>query len=71
MHPRLATVHVYLEEVGRHLAEFVISRMTDPGLAPRHASIPTSLVKGESVRAWQPTRGDVPLEVAGSLGAMS
>jgi DNA-binding LacI/PurR family transcriptional regulator len=70
MHPRLATVHVYLEEVGRHLAEFVISRMADPGLAPRHASIPTSLVKGESVRAWQPRGGDVPRDLRGPVAIM-
>jgi DNA-binding LacI/PurR family transcriptional regulator len=51
MYPRLATVHVYLEQIGRQLAEMVLSRMNAPGLAPRYVNVPTSLVKGESVRA--------------------
>jgi DNA-binding LacI/PurR family transcriptional regulator len=48
MHPRLTTVHIFLEQIGRQLAEQVISRIADPELPPRHVLVPTRLVKGES-----------------------
>jgi DNA-binding LacI/PurR family transcriptional regulator len=48
MHPRLATVHIFLEQMGRQLADFVISRVGQPDLPTRTSTIPTRLVKGES-----------------------
>lgn len=48
MHPRLTTVHIFLEQIGRALAEQVVSRIADPDLAPRHVMVPTRLVRGES-----------------------
>ena len=48
MHPRLTTVHIFLEQIGRQLAEQVITRIADDNLPPRHVLVPTRLVKGES-----------------------
>lgn len=48
MHPRLTTVHVFLEQIGRQLAEQVLTRIANPELPPRRAMVPTRLVKGES-----------------------
>jgi DNA-binding LacI/PurR family transcriptional regulator len=48
MHPRLTTVHVFLEQIGRQLAELVISRIATPDLPARRVLVPTRLVKGES-----------------------
>ena len=48
MHPRLVTVHIFLEQIGRQLADFVISRVAQPHLSVRTATVPTRLVKGES-----------------------
>ncbi|MPY91157.1 MAG: LacI family DNA-binding transcriptional regulator [Luteitalea sp.] len=68
MHPRLTTVHVYLEQVGRQLAELVIARIGAPGLPPRHVLVPTSLVKAESCRAPAADRlGDKPARSPSAL----
>jgi DNA-binding LacI/PurR family transcriptional regulator len=49
MHPRLTTVRIALEEVGRALADCVVTRSAAPGLPPRQVLVPTSLVEGASV----------------------
>lgn len=48
MHPRLTSVHIFLEQIGRQLASMVISRIAAPTLPARFAMVPTRLVKGES-----------------------
>ncbi|MGH9158850.1 MAG: LacI family DNA-binding transcriptional regulator [Vicinamibacteraceae bacterium] len=58
MHPRLTTIHVYLEQLGKQLAELVIARLAQPELPPCRSVVPTSLVKGESCRAL--TREELP-----------
>jgi DNA-binding LacI/PurR family transcriptional regulator len=47
MHPRLASVHIPLEEVGAQLAACVISRVETPRDI-RRVLVPTTLVEGES-----------------------
>lgn len=59
LHPRLTTSHVFLEEMGRQLAEFVLCRIEQPSLAPQKSIIPTKLVKGESTARPLETRGDI------------
>ena len=54
MHPRLTTVRIALEEVGRELADCVLSRSAAPGLPPRQRLVPTSLVEGASVARRPP-----------------
>ncbi|MGH9327920.1 MAG: LacI family DNA-binding transcriptional regulator [Terriglobia bacterium] len=59
LHPRLATVHVFLEEVGKQLAEFVLRRIDQPRLAPQKSIIPTKLVKGQSIALGPVTQGNI------------
>lgn len=51
MHPRLTSVHIFLEQIGRQLADQVISRISAPDLAPRQEMVATRLVRGESCSA--------------------
>lgn len=59
LHPRLTTVHVFLEQVGKQLAEFVLRRIEQPRLAPQKSIIPTKLVKRESTAPTQAIQPDV------------
>lgn len=56
MHPQLATVHVFLEQVGKQLAELVLTRIAQPELQPRRSVVPTKLILGESCRAVPSTQ---------------
>ena len=47
MHPRLASIHIPLEEVGAHLAACVISRL-QASRDVRRVMVPTTLVEGAS-----------------------
>lgn len=57
LHPSLTTSHVFLEEIGRQLAEFLLRRIEQPSLAPQKSVIPTRLVKGESTAPAPARRG--------------
>ncbi|MGH9451469.1 MAG: LacI family DNA-binding transcriptional regulator [Terriglobia bacterium] len=59
LHPRLTTSHIFLEAIGRQLAEFLLRRIEQPGLAPQKSVIPTRLVKGESTAPPSPRQGEV------------
>jgi DNA-binding LacI/PurR family transcriptional regulator len=50
MDPPLTSVREFPEELGKHLAEFVLKRIQDPGREPQHLLIPTKLVVRESTR---------------------
>lgn len=62
MHPRLASIRIDLEEVGRQLADAVISRITTPPPGVRAVMVPTTLVTGASAAA--PRRGHPALRRA-------
>jgi DNA-binding LacI/PurR family transcriptional regulator len=68
MHPRLTTVHIFLEQIGRQLADMVVSRIATPDLPPRYAMVPTRLVKGESC---QPPPGAPARPAAGQPAVLS
>jgi DNA-binding LacI/PurR family transcriptional regulator len=51
MHPPLTSVQEYPEELGKHLAEFVLRRIQDPDREPQELTIPTRVVVRESTRA--------------------
>jgi DNA-binding LacI/PurR family transcriptional regulator len=51
MHPTLTTVREYPEELGQHLAEFVLRRMKEPGREAQQLVIPTRVVVGDSTAA--------------------
>ena len=50
LHPSLTTVRVFPEQVGQHLAELLLNRLTRPDLPPQQLTIPTQLVRRESCR---------------------
>lgn len=61
--PPLTTIREFPEELGRHLAEFVLARIQNPLVAPQVLTIPTQLVQRESVRTKAPARGPVVADV--------
>ncbi len=62
MHPTLTSVQEFPEELGKHLAEFVLRRIQEPEREPQQLTIPTRVVVRESTRAHpadapEPARG--------------
>jgi len=51
LYPPLTSVREFPEELGRHLAEFILQRLQDPDLATQELTIPTQLVHRASVAA--------------------
>lgn len=49
--PQLTSIREFPEELGRHLAEFVLSRIQNPKLPRKHITIPTQLIRRASVAA--------------------
>ena len=54
LHPGLTTVREFPKELGAHLAEFTIRRITEPELPPQQLVMPTELIRRESVRQVSP-----------------
>jgi len=50
MNPSLTSVHVFVEQVGRQLAQMLMNRIARPDLPAQRQTIPTQLVKRESCR---------------------
>lgn len=50
LHPGLTTAREFPKELGSHLAEFTLQRIQEPSLPPQQLTIPTELVRRESVR---------------------
>ena len=53
MNPSLTSVHVFVEQVGRQLAQMLINRIARPELSRQQQTIPTQLAKRESCRALE------------------
>jgi DNA-binding LacI/PurR family transcriptional regulator len=51
MAPLLTSVREFPEELGKHLAEFVLRRIQEPNRKPQQLTIPTRVVMRESTRA--------------------
>ena len=54
LHPGLTTAREFPKELGSHLAEFTLRRIQDPSLPPQQLTVPTELVRRESVRRIEP-----------------
>ena len=54
LHPGLTTVREFPRELGVHLAEFTLRRISEPGLPPQQLIMPTELIRRESVRQISP-----------------
>jgi DNA-binding LacI/PurR family transcriptional regulator len=50
MDPPLTSVREFPEELGKHLAEFVLRRIQSPGREPQHLTIPTRVVPRQSTK---------------------
>jgi LacI family transcriptional regulator len=67
MSPPLTSVREFPEELGKHLAEFVLTRMQQPDLPARQLTIPTKVVLRRSTRALDAHRtGPAALNPEGS-----
>jgi len=66
LHPGLTTAREFPRELGGHLAEFTLRRIQEPGLPPQQLTIPTELVKRESVRRldFAPLAARVPVHAS-------
>jgi DNA-binding LacI/PurR family transcriptional regulator len=58
LHPALTTVRVHAEQVGRQLAELVLSQIKSGSTAPKTITIPTRLIKRESCAALPSNNSD-------------
>ncbi|HEX4170544.1 MAG TPA: LacI family DNA-binding transcriptional regulator [Bryobacteraceae bacterium] len=56
MDPPLTSVQEFPEELGKHLAEFVLRRLDTPTLPPQRLTIPTRVVGRRSTRGNEPGR---------------
>lgn len=57
LHPALTSVHVFTEELGRQLAELLLSRIARPDLPAKTLTLPTQLVRRPSCGP-APSRND-------------
>lgn len=62
MDPPLTSVREFPEELGKHLAEFVLRRIQQPDRPPQKLTIPTRLVLRQSTRSVPERRTD-PVQV--------
>jgi len=56
MSPLLTSVREFPEELGKHLAEFVMKRIQQPDLPPQQLIIPTQIVIRQSTRSVESGR---------------
>lgn len=69
MDPPLTSVREFPEELGKHLAEFVLRRIQNPDRAPQHLTIPTRIVLRNSTRSiGDPVRKRNSIHEAEALG---
>lgn len=50
LYPALTTAREFPDELGRHLAEFVLRRIQEPDLPPQQLLMPTEMIRRDSVR---------------------
>ena len=70
MHPTLTSVQEFPEELGKHLAEFVLRRIQEPEREPQELTIPTRVVVRESTRA-RPADSPEPVRRRSEAGIIS
>ena len=67
LYPALTTAREFPDELGRHLAEFVLRRIQEPDLPPQQLLMPTEIIRRDSVRRIDMTMGqdwDQPVSAA-------
>jgi DNA-binding LacI/PurR family transcriptional regulator len=58
LYPPLTSVREFPEELGRHLAEFVLRRLETPELPPQQLTIPTRVIVRESTQSVSSAKQD-------------
>lgn len=58
--PPLTTVRIFVEHVGKKLAQMLVNRITQPDLAVQHWSIPIQLIKRASCQSLQRKAASTP-----------
>jgi DNA-binding LacI/PurR family transcriptional regulator len=69
LQPTLTTAHIFLQEIGKKLADLVLNRIENPHLPPQQVAIPTQVVRRESCRRLFPQAEARPEVSAASLAA--
>jgi DNA-binding LacI/PurR family transcriptional regulator len=54
LYPSLTTIREFPEQLGKQLVEVVLNRIANPSQAPQRVTIPTELIKRDSIRAVPP-----------------
>jgi LacI family transcriptional regulator len=67
MNPPLTSVREFPEELGRHLAEFVLRRLQEPNRRPQQLTIPTRVMVRESTRPRTADASEPARRVAAGL----
>lgn len=57
LHPAVTSVREFPEELGKHLADFVLRRIKTPGIPAQHLTIPTQLIVRDSTGPVPPVSG--------------
>lgn len=57
LYPQLTTIREFPEQLGRQMAQMILNRISKPSLDPQSATIPTELVKRDSCRLIDPSKG--------------
>jgi DNA-binding LacI/PurR family transcriptional regulator len=63
LYPGLTTIREFPEQLGKQMAELILSRIAKPGLESREISVPTELIRRESCQPIAVT-GTVAIENA-------
>lgn len=69
LQPPLTTAHIFLQEIGKKLAELALNRIANPELPPQQVAIPTQIVRRESCRRLLPQAEPRPEVLPASLTA--
>jgi DNA-binding LacI/PurR family transcriptional regulator len=50
LYPALTTIREFPEQLGKHMVEMLLKRITEPDLSPQRVTIPTELIRRDSCR---------------------
>ena len=69
LYPALTTIREFPEQLGKQMVEFLLNRISRPGLDPQLATIPTQFIKRDSCRPIDTSKESLPKEI--TQGALS
>ena len=69
LYPALTTIREFPEQLGKQMVEFLLNRISRPGLDPQLATIPTQFIKRDSCRPIDTSKESLSKEI--TQGALS